>query len=143
MAKKTIKGKIIRIVDNRTVIINLGKKDGVTDKSYFQIVGESEDIVDPFTKEKLGAVNIVKANLKASNTFEKFTIATTKWETTSLKFQSSLAQQMQDFIKTEEIDEGELKVDESEIQPWKAKSELPVRLGDTVTVDVEETENNN
>lgn len=142
MAKKTIKGKIIRIVDNRTVIINLGKKDGVTDKSYFQIVGEPEDIVDPFTKEKLGAVNIVKANLKASNTFEKFTIATTKWEATSLKFQSSLAQQMQEFIKTEEIDEGELKVDKSEIQPWKAKSELPVRLGDIVTVDIEETENN-
>jgi hypothetical protein len=138
MAKKTIKGKIIRIIDTRTVIINLGTKDGITNDSYFNILGEPEEIIDPFTKDILGSVNIVKAKLKASQAYEKFTIATTSWISHSIKFRNPLSASLADIYETVEVDEGELRVDKSKIQPWKAKSELPVNIGDTITVEVDE-----
>lgn len=138
MAKKTIRGKIIRIIDTRTVIINLGTKDGITNDSYFNILGEPEEIIDPFSKEILGAVNIVKAKLKASQAYEKFTIATTSWVRHSIKLKDPLSASLADMYETVEVDEGELRVDKSQIQPWKAKSELPVKIGDTVTVEVDE-----
>jgi hypothetical protein len=138
MAKITIKGKIIRIIDTRTVIINLGTKDGITNDSYFNILGEPEEIIDPFTQDILGSVNIVKAKLKASQAYEKFTIATTSWISHSIKLNNPLSASLADIYETVEVDEGELRVDKSQIQPWKAKSELPVKIGDIITVEVNE-----
>jgi len=137
MAKKIIKGKIIRIIDTRTVIINLGTLDGITVDSYFNILGEPEDIIDPFSMDVLGSVNIVKAKLKASQAYEKFTIASTNWISHNLKVSNPFSLNLSEMIETTKVDEGELKVDKSEIQPWKAKSEMPVKIGDTVTVEIE------
>ncbi len=41
-------GKIIRIVDKTTAIINLGKNHGIKDSSIFSIIGNPEPIIDPF-----------------------------------------------------------------------------------------------
>lgn len=137
MAMKTINGKIIRILDTKTVIINLGTKDGITNASYFNILGEPEDIIDPFTKDVLGRVNVVKAKLKTSHADEKFTIASTKWIQHNLKFTNTLNVGFGNLFEEQEVDEGELKVENSEIEPWKAKSETPVKVGDVVTVEIE------
>ena len=138
MAKETLTGKIIRIVDSKTIIINLGTSDGITDNSYFNLIGEPEEIIDPFSNEKLGSVNIVKAKLKTSQAYEKFTIATTNWSTTRFKVPGVVFPGMRDLFDTEVIDEGDLRVNKSEMEPWKAKSESPVKVGDIVTVEVEE-----
>ena len=140
MKKETIKGRIIRILDTRTVIINLGTDDGITNDSYFNILGDPEEIIDPFTKDVLGKVNVVKAKLKALQAYEKFTIASTSWISFSFKGTTSLNLGISNLFETEKIDEGELKVAESEIQPWKARSESPVRVGDIITVEVEREE---
>ena len=140
---KTIRGKIIRIVDRRTVIINLGRKDGIGHESIFNILSEPEPIIDPFTNELLGSVNIVKSKLKAGQVDDRFTIATTKWITSSLP---SGILGLESLLKVTEVDEGELLVKPGDIQPWKARSEIPVQIGDTVEVrvtipDTDEEEN--
>lgn len=134
---ETISGKIIRILDKRTVIINLGKDDGVTSQSIFSIMGDAEEIIDPDTEEVLGKVTIVKTRVKAKEVAGKFTIATTKWASTRFKSIDTLFSAFSKNMETIEKDEGDLSVDESEIQPWKAKSESPVKVGDIVQVKIE------
>ena len=136
MNKKTIKGKIIRILDERTAIINLGTRDGVKEYSFFQILGEPEAVIDPFTKKELGKVTVLKAKLKTSQVYDKFTIATTRWIQSNIKglrpFTGILG-----LMETETIDEGDMRVDHKEIEPWKAQSENTVRVGDVVSVEID------
>ncbi len=70
--------------------------------------------------------------VRASQVFEKFTIATTSWYETPNLFEGILG-----FGKVEKVDEGELLVNEEEIQPWKATTESPVVVGDEVEVSIE------
>lgn len=133
---KIISGKIIRIIDRRTVIINLGKNDGIKEDSVFSIMGSPEQISDPDTSEILGEVTIVKSRVKAKEVAEKFTIATTKWETYQINTFNKLIKVFADNVDTYEQDEGELLVEEKDIQPWKAKSESPVKVGDIVQVKI-------
>jgi hypothetical protein len=133
MATKKIKGRIIRILDKKTVIINLGKMDNIDSESIFYILGDPEPVVDPFTKSELGLVNVTKARVKASQVFDKFTIATTKWTDYRFIFEGLTLPSM----TRSEVYEGELLVDSKDIQPWKAKSEVPVRIGDEVEVSIQ------
>lgn len=133
-----IQGKIIRILDKRTVIINLGKNNNINDSSVFSILGNPEPVVDPFTQEELGLVSVVKAKVKAVQVHDKFTIASTKWLSTHFKLTANLATQLGALFDTEMVDQGELLVNSTDVQPWKAKSETPVRVGDIVEVQVSE-----
>lgn len=129
-------GKIIRIVDSRTVIINLGKDDGINDQSIFNIYAKPEEIVDPETKKTLGSVILIKGKIKAQQVFDKFTIATSRWTENLINLSSWVSQPFK--IDTKIRDEGELRVVPEEVQPWKATSEEPVRVGDIVEVEVSE-----
>lgn len=138
MAREKIRGKIIRILDTRTVIINLGEVDDIDTNSVFYILGDPEPVVDPDTKEELGLVNVIKSKIKASQVFDRFTVATTKWTQPSPASLFAF-KGYYNFLggQAEVIDEGELRVKPEELQPWKAQSEIPVMLGDIVEVDVE------
>jgi hypothetical protein len=147
MATEKIKGKIVRILDKRTVVINLGSKNGIGNNSVFHILGEPEKVIDPDTNETLGTVKVSKSRVRASQVFDRFTVATTSWKNTSYSFPGLRVSELLGYSgisgipTTEEIDEGELNVDVADIRPWKAKSESPVKVGDEVevNVDVEET----
>lgn len=132
-----ITGKIIRIPDTRTVLINLGSKDGVVNSSIFNIYGKPELILDPDTNKELGNIVLIKAKVKAFQVYDKFTIATTKWREHRSSISTGSAQALASALGgIVEIDEGELNVQEEDIQPWKAKTEEFVQLGDIVEVNV-------
>jgi len=145
MPTKTIKGKIIRILDKRTVIINLGRERGIKESSIFYILGTPESVIDPFSKEELGRVTVTKSRVKATQVFEKFVIASTTWVNKTQTFLNKdilaaiTSMEKVQGVETvsEKVDEGELNVKESDIQPWKAKSQIPVLIGDEVEVEVE------
>jgi hypothetical protein len=120
------------------VIVNLGSNDGIQDESVFSILGEPEPVIDPFTSEELGLVSVVKAKVKAYQVHDKFTIASTKWFSTYFKPTANLGAQIGSLFDTQVVDQGELRVNPSDIQPWRAKSEIPVRIGDVVEVEVPE-----
>lgn len=136
-----IRGTIIRILDKRTVIINLGKEQGIGKGSEFRILADSEQVVDPSTGNVLGSVVVVKSKVRAIQVFDKFTIAATKWTATQPKFTPSFIDSSTlDAIlpyETVTMDEGELNVEEDDIQPWLAESASPVAVGDFVEVLVE------
>jgi len=134
-----IRGRIIRILDSRTVVVNLGEEHGIKKNSIFTIHGKPEKIVDPETKDVLGSVILVKARVSASQVFDKFTIASTRWTQTVMKGPFFNPSNMFG-MELRERDEGELKVIPDEISPWKAQSEEPVRVGDTVEVEISDDE---
>src|SRR5689334_6073263 len=118
MVRVKATGRIIRILDPKTVIINLGSEDGISSDSIFYILGEPEDIVDPQTNEVLGSVKATKGRVRASTVSEKFTIATTSWSESAISASAALFP-----LLTTRINEGDLKVDLREIKPWKSRSE--------------------
>lgn len=130
-----IKGKIIRIIDPRTVIIDLGKKDGVTSSSMFSILADAEPVIHPDTGEELGRVPVVKAKVKSSQVYDKFTIATASWTYSRFTGLDVLANMM----SVQKVDQ-ELLVEPKDVEPWKAQSEIPVRKGDIVEVEVSDSD---
>jgi hypothetical protein len=136
MPKEKVRGRIIRILDKRTVIINLGRRDHIADDSIFNILGQPELVKDPFTGEELGCVSVVKSKLKATQVYEGFTIASTKWATVRMEGLDLALRSFASGVRVEQVDEGELLVNAEDVEPWKAKSESPVRVGDYVEVEV-------
>jgi len=134
------RGRIIRIVDPQTVIIDLGSESGIEEGSIFRIVGKAEEITDPETKAVLGTLAVVKGKVRASQVHPKFTIATSKWtsELVTLRLPGdSLRAALDSMWDTSTETYGkELRVDQGELEPWKAESEEMVRVGDPVEVDV-------
>lgn len=140
---RTIRGRIIRILDTTTVIINLGRKNGVTPQSIFRILGDPETIEDPASGEVLGSLTVVKAKARASQVYERFTIATSKWTTRSSPAYGLLGMEPaygllgMNILKDQVVEHGEeLRVDPNEVKPWRAESEAPVQLGDEIEVSV-------
>jgi acyl-CoA reductase-like NAD-dependent aldehyde dehydrogenase len=140
MASKKIKGRIIRILDKKSVVINLGREQGIEDESIFYILGEPESVIDPMTNEVLGTVSVAKSRVRASQVFDKFTIATTSWTTVTYSVYAGILENLTGGARTQTIDEGELKVSPDDVKPWKAKSESPVKVGDEVEVKINEPE---
>jgi hypothetical protein len=129
MAK--IRGKIIRILNPETFIINLGSSNRIEEDSIFSILGSPENVVDPNTDEDLGAIQIVKGRLKADKVYDKFTIAVSRWiEATYLDF-------IINPLKTKDsVHEEKLFVNEKDIQPWKSLKGNPVSVGDDVETEI-------
>lgn len=69
-----IKGKIIKILDNKRVIINLGYNDWIEKDMKFIIYDEGEEIIDPESNISLGKREIVKHKIKAIHIQENFSI---------------------------------------------------------------------
>jgi hypothetical protein len=68
---------------------------------------------------------------------DKFTIATTKWADIRLNALEGSFDSSSGALENAEKNQGDLFVEEAEIQPWKALSESPVKVGDTVEALVE------
>ena len=62
---KERKWRVIRIFDEYRVLINAGTSDGIGEGDLLKIVGETEEIIDPETKKKLGKLEKVKAKVRA------------------------------------------------------------------------------
>ena len=72
-----IEGKVAGIVDEYTVVINQGHKDGVEEDMRFVIYEPGEEIKDPDTDKSLGKFEYVKAKVEVVNVQEKFSTAET------------------------------------------------------------------
>ena len=66
-----VKGKIAKIIDESTVILNVGAKDGVTSGMRFVIYEEGEEVQDPDTGDSLGAWEVVKGEVAAKHVQER------------------------------------------------------------------------
>ncbi|MDH1403838.1 hypothetical protein N5D79_26030 [Pseudomonas sp. GD03817] len=66
-------GKVVSIVDETTVVINLGSDHGVKPGYTFLIVGLGEMITDPDTGEALGHLELVRGRAEAKHVQPRMT----------------------------------------------------------------------
>ena len=71
-----IEGKIAKIVDERTVIINRGTEAGVREGMKFAILAGGDAVADPDTGEALGTWEVVKDYVKTTHVQEKISVCT-------------------------------------------------------------------
>ena len=121
-----IKGKIVKILSETDVILDVGEKDVVTEDMEFVIYNESEDILDPETQENLGTLETVKGRLRITHVMERMCRATT---TTYQATTPSIASFMLTSERTE-TRKRKLKVEESDITP--INEDMIVKVGDLV-----------
>ncbi|VVB85980.1 Uncharacterised protein [uncultured archaeon] len=125
MRQEVLKGKIIKILDNKRVIVNLGYKDNVMKDMRFIVYAEGENIKDPDTNESLGKREIVKHKIKATHIQENFSIMESDvWvkKTLDWLFDASHNSQM-DLLLKEKVKTVE-------------DVDLAVKVGDLVRQDV-------
>ena len=72
-----IEGKIAKIVDEYTVILNVGSADGVKEGVTFVIFDQGDEVMDPDTGESLGRWEIVKGRVMVSYVQERISTAST------------------------------------------------------------------
>ena len=70
------KGKVIKVVDQYTIVINKGSGDGILMGHKFAVVEIGEILRDPDTNEELEALEIVKGKVEVTHLQDK--IATLK-----------------------------------------------------------------
>ena len=70
-----IEGKIAKIVDPVTVVINRGSESGVEKGMRFIIYQKGDEIFDPDTNESLGFFEHIKAKVKVIQVSERFSTA--------------------------------------------------------------------
>lgn len=72
-----IEGKVVKILNEYSIAINLGWKDGLADGMNIVVFATgSEELKDPNTGESLGCLELVKARLKVSHVQERCSICT-------------------------------------------------------------------
>lgn len=77
--------KIIKIIDDMSVIVNCGTNQGIKEGDLFYIRSKkTEKVVDPDTNEVLGEFNRFKAKIEAVNVLEKMCICKNALKTASI-----------------------------------------------------------
>ena len=76
---KIIEGKVAKILDEYSIVINIGRNDGVTEGMVFVVFTQSSDeIKDPDSGETLGTLENVKDYVSAIHIQDKFTTCVAK-----------------------------------------------------------------
>lgn len=128
----SIEGKVAKIVDERTVIINRGAEAGVREGMKFAILVEGDAVTDPDTGETLGTWEIVKDYVKTTHVQEKISVCTAAKTTadSEQKISKTLSSAMVDVSFNQSDSSGKLKVRASDMSGTPQVG--PIAVGDTV-----------
>ena len=69
-----IEGKVAKILNDQTMILNIGRAAGVAQGMIFCIFAPVEDVTDPETGESLGSWEAVKGYVQATHPQERLTV---------------------------------------------------------------------
>ena len=71
-----IEGKIAKIIDDHTIVLNVGTRDGTKEGMIFVIYDPGDEVIDPDTGESLGKWEMVKGRVVISHVQERISTAT-------------------------------------------------------------------
>ncbi|WP_414470396.1 hypothetical protein [Methanobacterium sp. ACI-7] len=136
-----IKGNIVGIKDEYTVVINKGSEDGVKEGDVFVIYDEGEEIID-ITGESLGTLEIVKGKVEVDHTAERYSICSSRKEI-EVRVPSSLINTMNFFYEsnslyeTKKVEIAPLKVNKEEINSELNLEPTEIKIGDLVKQELD------
>ena len=114
------KYKVVKIIDDTSLIINAGSVDKVQVGDIMVVVGKGDIVIDPDTNEELGCLEIEKARLKIMEVYEKMCICQSAY--TSNYFSNMMDVNTIFSYKHEKLD-----VDPTEIT---GKGDMIIKIGD-------------
>ena len=59
-SKMKYDGRVAKIVDNQTIVLNIGRRNGVVMSDKFVVFSLGEEVLDPETGESLGTLEDIK-----------------------------------------------------------------------------------
>lgn len=70
-----MEARVIKIISNQQIVLNVGAKQGVEIGDVFQLVDrDGEEVYDPETDEFLGTLDFTKAEVKVEKVYPKMCI---------------------------------------------------------------------
>lgn len=119
---KTI--RVIKIIDDMSIILNCGFEDGIKEKDKFKILSDvTQVIIDPFTNEELGKIQKGKALVEATTVYEKMCICE---NTVRI---GGIAESFSEFAKLAGK-RASLNVDIEQITGEFSINDKPIKIGD-------------
>jgi len=116
--------RIISIIDDTTILINVGENKGVVKGDEFRIFSKTPEVIDPFTGDNLGSMDINKAIVEAYDVLPKMTICKSK-------FTNSLATSMLNITSAMFSTERQvLSIDFSELSGDVLEEDKNIKIGD-------------
>ncbi len=112
--------KVIKIIDDTSIVINAGSDDGITTADRFEIFTTGNEIKDPDTGEVLGTLDTIKETVSVDNLFPKMCICR------DIMIIKGLSNYMDSLTK---IKYQTLKVDATQISGGLS-DDLTIRIGD-------------
>lgn len=137
--------KVIKIIDQYSIVINGGLNDDVSIGDKIEIYLEGDEITDPFNNnEVLGTLDFIKDTLEVTEVYSKFSVCkkiTIKKIHHPSAFQQALSQNvlssLSGFAGTTEtkILEEKLTIEESEVSGRKT-GEKVLKIGDIARIAI-------
>lgn len=125
-----IRGKVIKIIDQYRVILNVGEGARVKPDMRFIIYDEGDEISDPTNGKSLGKLELVKATVRVEHVQPEFCIAGTI--PVSYSYTLDIFSAMQAVTTMRRSERKPLPVDEKDITPLFTKGADKIRVGDLV-----------
>ena len=72
-----IKGRVVKILNEREIAIDVGTDHGVSDGMFFDVLEPRQSIYDSFTKTELGSLQRPKVRVRINHVQERFAVAAT------------------------------------------------------------------
>lgn len=129
--KTEIKGKVIKILNEYQIVVNLGEYE-VTEGDSLFIIDNSVEICDPETNEKLGVYTFKKEEIIVKETFSKFSICS---PSRTKKVESSLISAMNPLMTTSKTITIPFTVEENENENIYLKNKS-IKIGDIVVLNI-------
>ncbi|CAH0419375.1 FlgT C-terminal domain-containing protein [Periweissella ghanensis] len=131
-----LNGKVIRILSEKEIIINLGKSQGIQTGDEFIITNNYTEIVDPETNINYGLLYDKKDMLEVTRVFEKFCILSKLsreriGNTINASFNNSFSS-LKNIYGSIQITTEDLNVKHSQIDPMNSVDsyDTPIQIGD-------------
>lgn len=125
--------KVISILDNQRIVINAGLSQGVRSGNPFFIYELGDEMIDLETKESLGQLEIVKANMEAYSVQDRLTVlipTVSAGSKVGAVLSETLSQIYQSDSKEILPNRGSLNVRQDQIHGLKRTT--PIAIGDLV-----------
>ncbi|MDE8156624.1 hypothetical protein PT065_07845 [Erysipelothrix rhusiopathiae] len=129
--KTEIKGKVIKILNEYRIAVNLGKYE-VTEGDSLFIIDNSVEICDPETHEKLGVYTFKKEEIIVKETFSKYSICS---PSRTKKVESSLISAMNPLMNASKTITVPFSVEENENENIYLKNKS-IKIGDIVVAKI-------
>ncbi len=115
--------KVIRIIDDKTIVINCGEEDKVEIGDKIKIYELGEEIFDKNTNQSYGRLNTTKVIVTVVDTMPKMCICKNRYYN-----QRNILNPLENFTRTT-VEDDIIKVEVSQIENGLS-DDLTVKLGD-------------